>query len=593
MTRPNNRPLLVIGAIAVALIVVVATIAFVRLGIESEVGEGSAPSASQPVAESAETTSAQSAEREVQSAPVSPPELSSGRGEAPASPPLLIAPVPESTAQSGIARVRPASTSPPSTSQPTATTFVGGARNRAVSASADRISTFSLDTDRTSYQLALNWVKNGFAVDPDSVRAEEWVNAFDYQYAEPLREDSFAISSALMPHPLDAQKHLARIGFKAPALVDNTPLNVTLVLDASGSMQENNRVEIARQAANSLIGSLSPQDRVAIVQFSTDVVHDLTVVHTIPRDPSIEYSIYALTPREQTNVQAGIDLGMQIADRARRARPDAYNYVILMSDGVANVDATDPFAILESSGEPVSANPIRLITIGVGIDNFNDQLLEQLAQYGNGWYRYLSDTSQARNTFGRANWLAISVPFADQTRAQVTWNENIVNTWRLIGYENRVKSDESFLENRREFAEIPAGAATTVFYELELNDHPNLRQLTLGEVELRWTTPVSGDSNRQHAMITSQMNTTFGPEELALFGFGAVVALASDRYSALSSPEHDQYAVGSDLNALQAEFQSLNGVLGGLAAFADFELLLSHLASIPVEGDGPPTGYSP
>ena len=144
-----------------------------------------------------------------------------------------------------------------------------------------------------------------------------------------------------------------------------------------------------------------------MVQFTTDVIDELTVYSTDPSDPSARRAIEALVPREQTNVQAGLDLGVALADQARRERPDAYNYVILMSDGVANVDATDPFAILESTGEFDATNPIRLITIGVGIGNFNDQLLEQLAQHGNGWYRYLSNTDQARYTFSRENWLAL------------------------------------------------------------------------------------------------------------------------------------------------------------------------------------------
>ena len=173
-------------------------------------------------------------------------------------------------------------------------------------------------------------------------------------------------------------------------------------------------------------------------------------------------------PHNSTNVQAGLDLGVQLADRARRDSPDAYNYIILMSDGVANMDATDPFAILESAGDHDSQTPLRLITIGVGIENFNDYLLEQLAQHGNGWYRYLTDTAQARATFSRENWLSLSIPFADQTRAQVTWDPNVVDAWRIVGYENRITSDESFTQARHEFAEIPAGAATTVFYELEL-----------------------------------------------------------------------------------------------------------------------------
>ena len=102
------------------------------------------------------------------------------------------------------------------------------------------------------------------------------------------------------------------------------------------------------------------------------------------------------SPRGSTNVQAGLNLGVQLAHEARLERPDATNYVILMSDGVANVDATNPFAILETAYDRDAGNPLRLITVGVGINNYNDVLLEQLAQHGNGWYRYLDDPSQAR-----------------------------------------------------------------------------------------------------------------------------------------------------------------------------------------------------
>ena len=118
----------------------------------------------------------------------------------------------------------------------------------------------------------------------------------------------------------------------------------------------------------------------------------------------------------------------------------------------ANVDATNPFAILESASDNNPDNPLRLITIGVGINNYNDVLLEQLAQHGNGWYRYLSEPEEGRRLFNRENWLALSVPFADQTRAQVVWDENLVRSWRMIGYENRVTSDESFTRAEKKFA---------------------------------------------------------------------------------------------------------------------------------------------
>ncbi len=464
-------------------------------------------------------------------------------------------------------------------------------RTAAVRTSQDSVSTFSLDTDRTSFQLALNWARAGYEEDPDSVRSEEWVNAFNYGYGQPSRGDSFAIHTDVMPHPLDSGMVLARIGFQAPELHDDgRPLNVTLVRDASGSMADGNRVEIARAAAESIRRSLNRDDRISVVQFSSEVIHGLTVENHRPDSVDVSRSVDQLTPRQSTNVQAGLNRGVEIADSMRRHNPEAHNYIVLMSDGVANVDATDPFAILESARDRDSSNPLRLITIGVGISNYNDQLLEQLAQHGNGWYRYLDDAVQARALFSRESWLALSIPFADQTRAQVTWKPEVVDTWRIVGYENRITSDESFTEARREFAEIPSGAATTVFYELRLRDHPRFGDMAnLGDVELRWVTPVSNDSNRQHAQILARYdlpsNDTFG----ALLQFGAVVALAADRYSSLPNPD-SPYDVRHDLSVLQDELRRVEQHIGSLASYQDFAYVLDSItAGMPQSAS---SGYS-
>ena len=473
-----------------------------------------------------------------------------------------------------------------------ATTFRDYARERFVSAAVDNVSTFSLDTDRASYFLALNWARNGYEVDPDSVRAEEWINAFNYGYEQPRRDDSFAITTDIVTHPLDSRTHLARIAFQAPDVdYDATPVNVTLVLDASGSMADGNRVDIAREAAESIRLSLRDHDRIAVVHFSENVLHQYTVEHRHPDDSDVYRSISNLQPTGSTNVQAGLDEGVWLADRARSQNPNAYNYIILMSDGVANVDATDPFAILESAGDYDSSNLLRLITIGVGIENFNDYLLEQLAQHGNGWYRYLSDVGQARATFSRENWLALSIPFADQTRAQVTWDPNVVNWWRIVGYENRITSDESFTQARKEFAEIPAGAATTVFYELELKDQWFSGPLTLGDVEIRWVTPSTGESNRQHAGITSH-NFDFNFAD-PLLRMGAVIALSADRYSSLPYADSSSRTVVDDLLHLQMkELQLLQAGLGDLRAYQDLAFLLEHITRNSLEVTRSSSGYS-
>ena len=479
---------------------------------------------------------------------------------------------------------------------PPDTTFRDYQRQPFVAASEDNVSTFSLDTDRTSYHLALNWANNGHEVNPDSVRAEEWLNAFNYDYGLPRESDSFAITADLFPHPLDEGKRLARIAFQAPELVDDRPVNVTLVLDASGSMGEGNRVYIVRQAAESIRQSLRPNDRIAVVQFSQQVLHQFTVEHTHPDDSLVESSIARLQPTGSTNVQAGLNLGIRLADSARNRRPDAYNYVILMSDGVANVDATDPFAILETAYDPDSRNPLRLITIGVGIHNYNDPLLEQLAQHGDGWYRYLDSTDQARATFAREKWLALSIPFADQTRAQVTWNASTVERWRIIGYENRVTADENFTQDRKEFAEVYSGAATTVLFELELSDiAAALTNAPIGRVELRWANPDTGDSRSQTFTLAGDPGADFEGYDGALAHFGAIVALSADLYGGLPNYPEGAYAeVHIGLSALQAQLRELRGDLGSLDSYNDFEYLLDHLAA-SVEDRLPPStpsGYS-
>ncbi len=487
----------------------------------------------------------------------------------------------------------PEAEAPPEQQRPPATTFEDYERAGFVDTATDAISTFSLDTDRTSYFLALTWVRSGYDVEPDSVRAEEWVNAFDYAYAGPGRDDRFAITSDLVMHPTEATAHLARVAMQAPDLRDDAPLNVTLVLDASGSMSWGNRVAVARAAAEAIRQSLDDDDRIAVVHFTDHIIDRYTVEHSAPDDEDVVGSIGNLAPHNSTNVQAGLNLGVQLADAAREARPDAYNYIILMSDGVANVDATDPFAILEGAPDTDSRNPLRLITIGVGVENYNDVLLEQLAQYGNGWYRYLDTTEQAKQTFARESWLALSTPFADQARAQVTWDPQVVKAWRIVGYENRITPDHTFTQDRREFAELPSGTATTVLYELELHDGVDPSEV-LGSVEVRWVEPSTGQSVSQTAQLTGRTDAAFGEGDRHL-RLAAIVGLAADRYSALSPQVEnapvDFGGIHADLSSLQTRLEALEASFGSVQAYHDFSFLLERLVAAAAER-APSSGYS-
>ena len=202
--------------------------------------------------------------------------------------------------------------------RPPATTFQDYQRQPFVATAEDAVSTFSLDTDRTSYQLALSWLHEGYDIEPDSVRAEEWINAFDYQYELPADDWGFAVTSDVAIHPLEGSQHLVRIGFQAAEAPDDRQLNVTLVLDASGSMGDGNRVDIARAAAEAIRQSLRPHDRLAVVHFTEGVIQELTVEHTAPGNLAVQRSIQRLAPHGSTNVQAGLNQGVRLADRIRR-----------------------------------------------------------------------------------------------------------------------------------------------------------------------------------------------------------------------------------------------------------------------------------
>ena len=469
--------------------------------------------------------------------------------------------------------------------QPENVTFRDYQRSRTAVTSEEDTSTFSLDTDRTSYQLALNWSRHGYAIDPASVRAEEWTNSISYQYPEPSAPDEFGVNTHLIEHPLKEDARILSIGLQAPPAPDGeTPMNVTLVLDASGSMSQGNRIEIAREAATTMVRGMDQDDLVSVVHFSESVIHERTVESSSPGNQQVLQSIAALRPNHSTNVQAGLDLGVTLANRMRQQRPQAVNYVILISDGVANVDAANPFAILDTQPQAKAdqggPNPLRLVTIGVGISNYNDFLLEQLAQHGNGWYRYLDTPQQARETFQQDNWNRLATPFADTARAQVKFNPGAVATWRLIGYENRIATEQEFQEARREFAEIPSGTAVTALYEITLAENRD-SNTPLGALELRWQEPgTRRDRSLRTDIQPSPEGGDAGPTERQedLLRLGVLTALAADRYSSLTSTgQLDAEAVGSELAELEKMLQDLGSKLGHPQVHQDITEIVKNL----------------
>lgn len=353
----------------------------------------------------------------------------------------------------------------------------------------DPWSTFALDVDTASYTLARAYLDEGALPPIAAIRTEEVVNAVDYGYAPP-REGAFAIHVAGAPSPFDDAETLVRVGVQAREVArsDRRDAVLTFAIDVSGSMEEGGRLEMVKDALRTLVGQLGAGDEVAIVAYSEDawVVLEPTPAREAGR---IRAAIAELAPTSSTNAEAGLLLAYRVADRAWR--DGAINRVILCSDGVANVGETGPDGILARIERAV-ADGITLTAIGVGMGTYNDALLEQLADRGDGTYHYIDDRREADRVFGTDVVGTLQVVGLD-AKAQVSFNPDVVAHYRLIGYENRDVADEDFRDDGVDGGEVGAGHAATALYAVQLMPRAD-REAVLATARLRWRDPAEGDA---------------------------------------------------------------------------------------------------
>ncbi len=347
----------------------------------------------------------------------------------------------------------------------------------------DRLSTFALDVDTASYSVARRYVIDGAIPPAAAIRVEEFVNYFKSGYPTP-DDIAFAIYADGAPSPFHNDgSHILRIGIQGYVVpeAERKPASLTFVIDVSGSMDMENRLGLVKQSLQLLVERLRPTDSVAIVVYGSSA--RLILNPTSGEDKGrILDAIWSLTPEGATNAEAGLRLGYQIAYQA--LRPGAINRVILCSDGVANVGATGPDAILEQI-RGYSKQGITLTTVGFGMGNFNDILMEQLANNGNGHYAYVDTLDEAKRLFVDNLTSTLQV-IAMDAKVQVDFNPHVVARYRLIGYENRAIADQDFRNDAVDAGELGAGHHVTALYAIVL--HPNA-QGRVATVALRWQDP--------------------------------------------------------------------------------------------------------
>ncbi|MBN2085221.1 MAG: von Willebrand factor type A domain-containing protein [Anaerolineales bacterium] len=350
----------------------------------------------------------------------------------------------------------------------------------------DHLSTFALDVDTASYARARDALLAGLLPDPNEVRVEEFVNYFDQDYPAPP-DTAFAVYADGAPSPFYSSDltTLLRIGVQGYQVSDEErqPLVLTFVIDVSGSMASEGKLEMVKDALAQLARRLRPSDSVAIVAYSTEAWTVLEPTSGYEHERIIN-AVYTLFPTNTTNVEAGLRLGYEWAWSA--FREDASNRVILCSDGVANEGNTNADGILEYV-HGYTERGITLTAIGVGLGEYNDSLLEQLADKGDGNYFYVDTFEEARRVLVDDLVSTLQV-IALNAKIQVDFNPEVVSCYRLIGYENRAVADRDFRNDAVDAGEIGAGHSATAVYAVQFREGAAGRIATL---RLRWEDPGS------------------------------------------------------------------------------------------------------
>lgn len=349
--------------------------------------------------------------------------------------------------------------------------------------SQDHLSTFAMDVDTASYTLTRSYLLDYKQVPPpDAVRPEEFINYYPMNYAPPTDGSAFAIHMDAAPSPFSEEGQiLLRVGVQGRIVEaqDREPALLIFVIDVSGSMGQTNRLELAKQALEILVNELREDDRVAIVVYS-DATRIVLEPTPASEKQTILSAIYGLHTEGSTNAEAGLRLGYDLA--LAHLNQGGTTRVILASDGVANVGNTGPNAILNTIHQGVDAG-ITLSTIGFGMGNYNDVLMEQLANDGNGNYYYVDNLREARRIFSYNLTSTLQVIGYD-AKIQVDFNPDVVTRYRLIGYENRDIADADFRNDTVDAGEVGAGHTITALYEVELA--PNTQSGTLATARLRF-----------------------------------------------------------------------------------------------------------
>lgn len=355
--------------------------------------------------------------------------------------------------------------------------------------SEEPVSTFSSDVDTTAYSVMRRYIsKNNNLPPSDSVRIEEYVNYFDYQYTEPKSADApFTPTIWVTPSPWNAGTRLMHIGVKGYDLQpETTPdANIVLLLDVSGSMNADNKLPLVKKSVELLVEEMSRDDRLSIVVYAgaAGVVLEPTPGN---QKTKIVEALNKLEAGGSTAGGEGLSLAYKLAEE--NFAKDKINRIILATDGDFNVGVVDADSLEDFVARKRKSGAF-LTILGFGEGNYNDVIAQKLAQAGNGNAAYIDTLNEARKVLVR-EFRSTLFPIANDLKFQVEFNPAVVAEYRLIGYETRLLNREDFNNDAIDAGDIGSGHAVTALYELALTGS-DARLVD----DLRYQTAPSGNNN--------------------------------------------------------------------------------------------------
>lgn len=324
------------------------------------------------------------------------------------------------------------------------------------------ISTFSADVDTASYSNVRRMIQDGY-VDPSAVRVEEMVNYFDYDYKAPKAGEPFSVNAEIASCPWNKEAQLLMIGLQAEDIdtSDIGPQNIVFLIDVSGSMSDSDKLPLVQSAFLMLTENLTENDRISIVTYAgTDAV----VLDGVRGDKTevISEAIEGLMAGGSTAGSDGIITAYELAEE--HFIKGGNNRIILATDGDLNVGITDNDE-LEKLIEKKKESGVFLSVLGFGTGNIKDDKMELLADKGNGNYYYIDSILEAKKVLVEEMGGTL-VTIAKDVKLQLEFNPDTVKSYRLVGYENRLLSEEDFNDDTKDAGEIGAGHRVTVLYEI-------------------------------------------------------------------------------------------------------------------------------